>query len=268
MEAVADWSALVGKLPKPSIFTHRYADSNQWRIAGTIGAEILSGAIKPGERIPNDAEMTKMFGVSRVVLREVVKTLAAKGLVAPKVRVGTVVREPAYWNWFDPDVLAWRFAMGMDVMALTQISEVRRVVEPAAASLAAVNATRTDLVRLREAITRMAEAEDDVRRFARADLQFHLTVTAASHNPYFHAFAAMIEMALLNIFSMNAENKSSSRAGTTAKHAKIVDAIEARDPDRAAKEMLKAVDDGLNRAKQSDRLTKKRPVATAASKKA
>ena len=225
--------------------------SNQSRIATALGGEILSGVLKPGERLPSDAEMTKSFGVSRVVIREVVKTLAAKGLVAAKARVGTVVRQPIHWNWLDPDILSWRISMGMDPVFLRQISEVRRVVEPAAASLAAINGNQADFLRLREAVTRMAEAQDDAKRFARADLQFHLAVSAASHNPYFHAFAAMIEAALLTVFSVNAESKSSSRSSTTAKHALIVDAIVERDAERAAKAMLKTVDDGLNRALHS-----------------
>ena len=75
----------------------------------------MSGARKPGERMPSDADMLKMFGVSRVVTREVIKTLAAKGLVTSKMKVGTIVLEPSHWNWLDSDVLSWRANVGMDM---------------------------------------------------------------------------------------------------------------------------------------------------------
>ena len=103
----------------------------------------------------------------------------------------------------------------------------------------------------------MADAEDDARKFAHADLGFHLAVTAASRNPFFQSFTAMIEAALLTIFSINAVSKPRSRSTTTAKHALIVDAIEARDAEGAAKAMLRAVDDGLTRALQSSGVTKR-----------
>ena len=89
--------------------------TGQDNIAAALGEEILSGARKPGERMPSDADMLKMFGVSRVVTREVIKTLAAKGLVASKMKVGTIVLEPSHWNWLDSDVLSWRANVGMDM---------------------------------------------------------------------------------------------------------------------------------------------------------
>jgi DNA-binding FadR family transcriptional regulator len=258
MTAAIQMVGIVAKLTELSFLLPGFKDSNQSRIAAALGVEILSGALKPGARMPTDPEMTRTFGVSRVVTREVIKTLAAKGLVTSKVKVGTIVREPENWNWLDSDVLSWRIAMGMDRRFLKHISEVRRAVEPAAASLAALNGTRSDFVRLREAINQMAEAEPDARKFARADLGFHLAVTAASRNPYFQSFAALIEAALLMVFSNNAASKSTSRSATTAKHALIVDAIEARDAAAAAKAMLRAVDDGLNRALLSSRTAKGR----------
>jgi DNA-binding FadR family transcriptional regulator len=258
MTAAIQVVGIVAKLAELSFLLPGFKDSNQSRIAAALGVEILSGALKPGARMPTDAEMTKTFGVSRVVTREVIKTLAAKGLVASKVKVGTIVREPANWNWLDSDVLSWRVAMGMDLSFLKHISEVRRAVEPAAASLAALNGTRSDFARLRDAVAQMADSEADARRFARADLGFHLAVTSASRNPFFQSFAALIETALLTVFAINAEGKPMSRSATTAKHALIVDAIEARDAAAAAKAMLRTVDDGLSRALQNSRTARVR----------
>src|ERR1700685_2865553 len=73
-------------------------------IAATLGGEILSGARPPGSRLPSMDEMFQLFGVSRLVVREVMRTLAAKGMVKSKARVGTTVSDPVQWNWLDPQV--------------------------------------------------------------------------------------------------------------------------------------------------------------------
>jgi len=225
--------------------------TGQDNIAATLGEEILSGARKPGERMPSDADMLKMFGVSRVVTREVIKTLAAKGLVTSKMKVGTIVLEPANWNWLDSDVLSWRANMGMDMDFLAHITDVRRAVEPTAAALAALYSTRTDLTKLREAITAMSSAGNNRRQFAEADLRFHLAVSGASKNPFFQSFSAMIETALFALLSVNAlTDNSRQQSDAINMHTAVVDAIEARDPHMAAKAMLRAVDSGLSHAKK------------------
>lgn len=228
--------------------------AGQEDIAAALGGEILSGVRKPGERMPNDADMLKTFGVSRVVTREVIKTLAAKGLVASRMKVGTVVLDPAHWNWLDADVLSWRANAGVDLDFLQHITDVRRAVEPTAAALAALHGTRVDVIKLRETVKGMAEAEKDRRRFAEWDLRFHLTICAASKNPFFQSFAAMIETALFALLSITAlADNPKLRGDSIARHTLIVDAIEARDPHLAARAMLRAVDGGFVNAKQARR---------------
>jgi DNA-binding FadR family transcriptional regulator len=225
--------------------------AGQGDIAAALGGEILSGARKPGERMPSDADMLKTFGVSRVVTREVIKTLAAKGLVASRMKVGTVVLDPAHWNWLDADVLSWRANAGLDLDFLQHITDVRRAVEPTAAALAALHGTRADVVKLREAVKGMADAEKERRQFAEWDLRFHLAVCAASQNPFFQSFAAMIETALFALLSLNALAESPKlHTDSVAHHTLIVDAIEARDPHLAARAMLRAVDGGFTNAKR------------------
>ncbi len=225
--------------------------TGQDNIAAALGAEILSGARKPGERMPSDADMLKMFGVSRVVTREVIKTLAAKGLVTSKMKVGTIVLEPSHWNWLDSDVLSWRANVGMDMDFLAHITDVRRAVEPTAAALAALYGSKADVAKLREAVRAMSNAGSNRRQFAEADLRFHLAVSDASRNPFFQSFAAMIETALFALLSVNAlTDNSRQQSEAIAMHIAVADAIEARDPHLAAKAMLHAVDGGLAHAKR------------------
>src|SRR5689334_24985756 len=87
----------------------RRAHSNHEQVARSIGIDIIANRYPEGSRLPGDAELSAQFGVSRPVLRESVKTLAGKGLLAREARVGSVVRERGAWNMFDADVLAWHF---------------------------------------------------------------------------------------------------------------------------------------------------------------
>lgn len=234
--------------------------AGQEDIAAALGGEILSGARKPGERMPSDADMLKTFGVSRVVTREVIKTLAAKGLVASRMKVGTVVLDPAHWNWLDADVLSWRANTGLDLDFLQHITDVRRAVEPTAAALAALHGNPADVAKLRETVAGMARAEKDRRQFAEWDLRFHLTICAASKNPFFQSFAAMIETALFALLSINALSESPKlHSDSVARHTLIVDAIEGRDPHLAARAMLRAVDAGFSDAKRARRMATGRP---------
>ena len=220
-------------------------------IVWVLGSEILSGARKPGDRMPGDAEMFGSFGVSRVVTREVVKTLTAKGMVATRVGVGTIVQDPEHWNWFDHDVLSWRTRLGLDLDFWMQITEVRRVVEPAAASLAAQRRTKEHLKKLREAVRAMAKSEHDHQKFASADLAFHLAVSAASGNKFFISFAGVIEAALLALLSINTAATRKTHVRAAEQHGQIVDAIEAKDRDAAALAMLETIDAGYWHAKKA-----------------
>jgi len=221
-------------------------------IAARLGGEILSGKRKPGSRLPSVEEMYDLFGVSRVVVREVIKTLTAKGLVMSRTKVGTLVTEASSWNWLDADVLDWRSRAGLDRAFLEQITEMRQAVEPMGAMLAARNRTRQDIVRLRTCLAAMREAEGDDRRFPEADLAYHLAIGDASGNPLMRSFGAVIRAALGGLIAMsNASVKANTgrgHAGSTDNHAAILVAIEARDEEGARDAMLRVIARGLRHA--------------------
>ncbi|MGY3364993.1 DNA-binding FadR family transcriptional regulator [Bradyrhizobium sp. GM2.4] len=158
----------------------RRAHSNHAEVARSIGVDIIAGRYAEGTRLPGDAEMIAMFGVSRPVLRESVKTLVAKGLLTTKARVGTVVRERVAWNMFDADVLAWHLDAGIDKRFLNDLAEIRLAVEPRAAMLAAAQRSEQDLSELRRCMERMRLEASDSVGFADADLALHVAVARAS----------------------------------------------------------------------------------------
>jgi len=145
------------------------AHSNHAEVARSIGVDVIAGRYAEGTRVPGDAELTAMFGVSRPVLRESVKTLVAKGLLTTKARVGTVVRERAAWNMFDADVLAWHLDAGIDKRFLNDLAEIRLAVEPPLAVLAVGRRSEEDLVEIRRSMERMRDEASDSVGFADAD---------------------------------------------------------------------------------------------------
>jgi DNA-binding FadR family transcriptional regulator len=216
-------------------------------IAAVLGSEILSGARPAGSRMPSADELFERFGVSRVVMREVTKTLAAKGLIVAKSRVGTTVLPREYWNWYDHDVLAWRVRLGFDEDFLMHLVQMRQAVEPAAAALAAQMRTAADISELREALAAMTSAGGDRRGFVQADLDFHIAVAAASGNPLFRAFAAVVETALDAYFTLSTPMTGEEMVDVVAHHVRVADAIERQDRDAAARAMVEVIDDGLGR---------------------
>ncbi len=217
---------------------NRKARSNHDQVARALGIEIMSGVHAPGTRLPTEADILDRFGISRTVLREALKTLTAKGLIASKSRVGTKVLDATHWNLFDADVLSWRVAQGFDEKLSSDLAEIRRAIEPRAAGLAAERADRDVIVNLRRCIADMRRATDSRRQFAEADLEFHRAIGAASGNMLMRALSAVIETALVESFTLSSPVRNlKQHEDVVRKHERIVDAIEARDPEAAAAAM-------------------------------
>jgi DNA-binding FadR family transcriptional regulator len=106
-----------------------------------LGHSILSGDLKPGEALPNEARLCADLSISRTALREAIRVLAAKGLIETEPRTGTRVRPRESWNLLDPDILGWRAAAAPDLDFGRSLLEARHIIEPAAAELAAKRAT-------------------------------------------------------------------------------------------------------------------------------
>src|SRR3546814_2818829 len=99
------------------------ARSSHDYVAQALGNDILSGVYPAGAKLPPEAEMLKRFGISRTVLREVFKTLTAKGLIVAKTRVGTTVLDSSHWNFFDADILSWKVSQEFDLDFIRSRSE-------------------------------------------------------------------------------------------------------------------------------------------------
>lgn len=226
--------------------------SNADQVARAIGGDILAGVYPPGAKLPSEAEMLARFGVSRTVLREAFKTLTAKGLIVSRTRVGTVVLDNAYWNFFDADILAWKVAQGFDASFVRDVAAIRMAIEPAAAEAAAEHATAKDVAEMRACVARMSDATGSASDFADADLDFHKAIGQASGNVLMRSLAAVIETALLASFRLSSPVREADVHDESVRgHANIVDAIEAGDRAAAGQAMRAIITHGFDRLERA-----------------
>jgi GntR family galactonate operon transcriptional repressor len=166
----------------------------------TLGSEIAQDLIPVGAALPPEHDLEIRFGVGRGVIREAVKTLAAKGLVSVRPRHGTHVLPRHDWSLLDRDVLNWLVGKNEpDRELLLAIQEVRSIIEPAAAALAAERATLKDRQRINAALVAM-ETSHDPASAAAADKSFHLAILDATHNPVLQGFRGAIDTILGAVF--------------------------------------------------------------------
>lgn len=194
------------------------------RIANRLGALIVQGKLHPGSTLPNEAELGAEFGVSRTALREATKVLASKGLLEVRRKTGTRVRPHGDWNVLDPAVLEWLFAGPGLPPRLTDLLEVRLLIEPAAAAMAAARATGEDHEEIRAAFAAMQSAAKQPELSVEADLQFHLAVLNASHNAFMLPFGALIQAALRTSFRLTSSDPVAYRRTLTL-HRSVLEAI-------------------------------------------
>ncbi|WP_404990111.1 FadR/GntR family transcriptional regulator [Caballeronia sp. LZ065] len=205
------------------------------RVAHELGLAILRGDIAPGAALPREAELMERFDVSRTVLREALRTLTSKGLVESRPKVGTRVRPRHAWNLLDTDMLDWYSRVSPPLQFALKLQEMREMIEPYAAALAADNHDDDTLACLTRAHQAMADAQN-MDEWVRADLAFHLCVLAACSNELLIPLGALIERTLEGQLRLNAKRAEVYNA-SLAEHTAVFDAIVARDAAAARRAM-------------------------------
>ncbi|NEN04746.1 FadR family transcriptional regulator [Diaminobutyricibacter tongyongensis] len=218
----------------------------QGRVIDGLGQAIVGGRYQPGAILPREAELIDEYGVSRTSVREAMKVLAAKGLVETRQRVGTRVRPRELWSAFDSDLLTWHLAQGLGGDAMRDLVELRQILEPAAAKLAAVRATMPDLRRLEHAHAEMAAKVDFPDQYAASDVEFHMAVYAACHNDLLQRFGQLVAdfMRLTFEVQQNAQHNHFDFAADARSHREVLTAITSGDPTAATDAMLAVVLEG------------------------
>ena len=210
-------------------------------IRDRLGEAIVAGLHAEGSTLPPEPALCEALGVSRTVVREAVKSLAAKGLVSIGPKVGTRVRPAEQWNWFDPDVVAWQSRVGLTREFLQDVQELRRVVEPAAVRLAAERATPADIAELEAAYAGMRAAVHEGGDYVSNDLCFHQTLLRAAHNRMMVQMSKALGALLRTAFEVTTAEPGRA-AGSLPLHRAILDAVIARQPVQAERASLALID--------------------------
>jgi len=211
------------------------------KLARNIGERILLGEFLPGGLLPNEAAWGKAFGASRTVVREALKTLMAKGLIESRPKIGSRVLPRTMWNILDRDVLEWHHAAVDRHAFLQSTQEVRRLIEPGVALLAAQKRTPLQLARLQEAFTAMKKAKSTAEN-VKADVQFHEALMAAANNELLLPFGIIIEKALGNLFDFTTTLNPSPKTAIKL-HERVLLAVTMSDGAAASKAMQALLND-------------------------
>lgn len=215
-----------------------------------VARRIMSGDYPEGATI-DIATLESELQVSRTALREALKVLAAKGLVDARQNRGTFVRSRSDWNLLDADVIRWRFADRTDDSFLDDLHEVRGVIEPAAARLAAERRTDEDLAALEEALDAMSQADGDPGLAVSADLTFHRTLLASAHNEIFERMEILLETGLAARDAL--VHGTDPQADPVPTHRRVFEAVREADPahaESAMRAMLREASEDLQRARR------------------
>ncbi|MCE7797075.1 FadR family transcriptional regulator [Sphingobium sufflavum] len=202
------------------------------RVATSIGVEIATGVIPAGSLLPTEMEAAERFKVSRTAYREAIRALAGKGLVSSRPKTGTRVNPRRDWALLDPELLGWMFAKTPTPASIRSLFELRRIVEPSAAALAAEKRTAEQLSAMGHALEEMAEHGLDKAEGQQADGRFHALILEATGNEFLLALTDSISTAIrwTTILKFAA---SKAPRNPMMLHRDLFSAIADRDPDRA-----------------------------------
>ncbi len=151
-------------------------------IARQLGTAILTGQFAPGDNMGGEIDASERLGVSRTAYREAIRILIAKGLIESRPKAGTHVLPRRRWNLLDPDMLAWTFAQRPDPAFVRDLFELRAIIEPEAAALAAARRSPAHLDAMADTLEGMRTHGLATAAGQAADQEFHSTMLEAAGN--------------------------------------------------------------------------------------
>jgi GntR family transcriptional repressor for pyruvate dehydrogenase complex len=220
--------------PKPHIQPPLRAARLSDQVTAQLQALITDSHLRPGDKLPSERDLCELLSVSRTVVREAVRSLAAKGLLEVRPGGRAIVRAP------DPAIVSELMTVmlrggGGDV-AFSHIQEVRRLLEVEFAGLAAQRRDETDLLRIEDFLTAMVEHQDDPQLWAAADVGFHKAIATATHNPLYPMLLDSIAEMLVEVRLTGIRLPDTPRKAFHHHH-RIFEQIKAGDRTRARKAM-------------------------------
>ncbi len=218
------------------------------RVERELERLIVESRLGPGERLPSERELAAQFGVSRTVVREAVRALAAKKLVDVNVGRGTVVRAPSAESAAESMKLLLMMQAG--AAGVEKVSEVRHIIENEIAALAAARRTDDDLRSLTAIVEEARQHLDAPEVYIKSDVAFHAALARATQNELFLVILdsiveVMIEVRLLTLRVPGITSLALSY------HERIFEAVEAGDPEAARMAMDAHMDQAADILRQA-----------------
>ena len=205
------------------------------RVMAKISDEIVSGGLKPGDRLPPERELAGQFGVSRTVVRDAIKTLSGRGILRVKRGAGNFVAAPQEGAPAGLGAFAEGLSLGGE--GFGDLFEVRKVLEAQAAQWAARRRSDHHVGRLRGIVEEAYGHADDPDVLDETDARFHVAVAEASQN----LVLVRVMFTLLDLLAtIRRETLDIAGRGRLSldEHERIIEEIEARDPEAARGAML------------------------------
>lgn len=199
-------------------------------VAQQIESAILSGDFAVGSQLPSEQQLADEFGVSRNVVREAFKLLQERGLITISNGSRAGVAEPSAGA--TTTALGRYLRLIGATSALEALYETRRILEGANVRLAVERADAADLEELASCLQRMRDHAGSIERWAGADLDFHLALARATHNPFMSVLLVPLVEQLREVMAEGYYAPGGSEAGLAA-HTALLAAIERRDADAA-----------------------------------
>lgn len=224
------------------------------QVAAHLTRRIVSGEIEDG-RAPSELDISREFGVSRVVARETLKILASLDIVEVAQGRRVVVRPPAEWDYLSPLLIEW---MPTEIVGelLQELHQMRVLLEPELAAMAATSVTGETLERLREELDRMAALESDPNAYLEVDHEFHMEICRAADNRILDRI--MYSARWLGTASRRITNEApAALRKATCDHTEIYEALVARDPAAARAAMRKHLANNSNLLAEKEQQTKR-----------
>jgi len=214
------------------------------KIVGQIKSLIKEGDLKPGDALPPERELVKVFNVSRASLREALNSLAGMGFLEMSQKHRTIVKSLASGRMTEPLHLLIRD----DIQTVFELIEVRKAIETWNACHAAKRATDDDIARLEKSTESMRTKIEQRLSVVEDDADFHLAMAEATHNKI--QTHLMFSIYDLLKESLGGYYESIKMQDIYDQHCQVVEAIKKRDPDLASRRMHEHLDYVESRVKE------------------
>jgi DNA-binding FadR family transcriptional regulator len=203
--------------------------------------QIVSGELSVGAQLPSEPALCEIFGVSRITMREAVKSLEEKGLVLARQGSGTTVTEEDGWMLLDPIVLAAVVRHDTELTLLDQLVDVRARLEAPMAGQAARNATPADIAEMTALLALLDSQVEEQDKFLETDVAFHDRIMRASGNRLSRSIVRAVHAEARKSYRYSGNPTSTECRVSNDEHRVILDRIKAKDEAGAEQAMSRHI---------------------------